>query len=626
MSSSSSFGGLTIGLVFALIAGAGILLPVDGVASDSESYLWTDEMLSWQRTAYHFQPAKNWMNGPLFHKGWYHLFYQYNPYAAIWGNITWGHTVSTDLIHWHHLPIAMTYDQWYDINGVWTGSATTLPNGQIFMIYTGITNNSVEVQNLAYPANLSDPLLIDWVKYSNNPVIVPPPGIGLRDFRDPTTAWLASNGKWQVTIGSKINGNGFSLVYETEDFKSYELLNAPLHSVPGTGMWECVDFYPISKVGENGLDTSANGPQVKHVFKASISQELNDYYAIGFYDAQSGKWSPDDPTVDVGIGLRYDYGTYYASKTFYDHNKSRRVLLSWIEELDSEDDRVKKGWASLQGIPRTILFDMKTGSNILQWPVQEVESLRLESREFDAVQVSPGSVLPLDLGSADQLDINAEFEVDKEAMERLNGTEAAYNCSTSGGAAARGALGPFGLLVLADNNLSEQTPVYFYITKGVDGNLKTFFCTDLLRSSEATDVVKEIYGNTVPVLKGEKLSVRILVKPALPPRRHQLPNPGSPEMKGTAKLRLGLMKALEDLGADDDDAVLVDHSIVESFAQGGRTTITSRVYPTKAISGQAKLFLFNNATHSKVTASLKIWQMDSAYIGPLTTHTPHTFM
>lgn len=56
-----------------------------------------------------------------------------------------------------------------------------------------------------------------------------------------------------------------------------------------------------------------------------------------------------------------------------------------------------------QGIPRTILFDMKTGSNILQWPVQEVESLRLESREFDAVQVSPGSVLPLDLGSADQV-------------------------------------------------------------------------------------------------------------------------------------------------------------------------------------------------------------------------------
>ena len=66
-------------------------------------------------------------------------------------------------------------------------------------------------------------------------------------------------------------------------------------------------------------------------------------------------------------------------------------------------------------------------------------------------------------------------------MERLNGTDAAYNCSTSGGAAARGALGPFGLLVLADNSHSEQTPVYFYIAKGVDGNLKTFFCADLSR-------------------------------------------------------------------------------------------------------------------------------------------------
>lgn len=81
-----------------------------------------------------------------------------------------------------------------------------------------------------------------------------------------------------------------------------------------------------------------------------------------------------------------------------------------------------------------------------------------------------------------QLDIVAEFEVDKKALEetaKANYTE--FSCSTSSGAAQRGALGPFGLLVLADNILSEQTPVYFYIVKGSDGNLKTFFCTDQSR-------------------------------------------------------------------------------------------------------------------------------------------------
>ncbi|KAA8521883.1 hypothetical protein F0562_012803 [Nyssa sinensis] len=500
--------------------------------------------------------------------GWYHFFYQYNPEGAVWGNIVWGHAVSKDLIQWRHLPIAMSADQWYDINGVWTGSATVLPDGQVIMLYTGSTNETVQVQNLAYPADPSDPLLVDWVKYSGNPVLVPPPGIAIHDFRDPTTAWLTSEGKWRITIGSKVNKTGIAIVYDTNDFKSFELLDGTLHDVAGTGMWECVDFYPVSVTEENGLDTSGNGVGVKHVVKVSLDDDKNDYYAIGTYNEELVKWIPDDPTVDVGIGLRYDYGRFYASKTFFDENKKRRVLWGWIPETDSEHADVQKGWASVQAIPRTILFDRKTGSNILQWPVEEVENLRGSSKEFDKVVVEAGSVVPIDVGTSTQLDITAEFEIDKEALKRINGNNVTYSCGGSGGATERGALGPFGLLVLADNSLSEQTPVYFYVAKGFDGNLKTFFCTDLSRSTNATDVFKPVYGSTVPVIEGEKLTLRILV----------------------------------------------DHSIVESFAQGGRTCITSRVYPTKAVYGEARLLLFNNATGTSITASLKIWQMNSAYI------------
>ena len=81
----------------------------------------------------------------MFYKGWYHFFYQYNPNAAVWGDIVWGHAVSRDLIHWVHLPIAMVADQWYDSNGVWTGSATFLPDGSIVMLYTGSTDKAVQV-------------------------------------------------------------------------------------------------------------------------------------------------------------------------------------------------------------------------------------------------------------------------------------------------------------------------------------------------------------------------------------------------------------------------------------------------------------------------------------------------
>ncbi|KAJ8526803.1 hypothetical protein K7X08_029280 [Anisodus acutangulus] len=462
----------------------------------------------------------------------------------------------------------MVADQWYDINGVWTGSATILPDDNLVMLYTGSTNESVQVQNLAYPADPSDPLLRKWVKYEGNPVLIPPPGIAKKDFRDPTTAWTTPEGMWRITIGSKVNKTGISLVYDTIDFKNFELLEGVLHGVPGTGMWECVDFYPVSKIAENGLDTSENGPAVKHVLKSSLDDDRNDYYALGTYDATTGKWVPDNPIIDVGIGLRYDYGNFYASKTFYDQEKKRRVLWAWITESDSEAADICKGWASLQPIPRTIKFDKKTGSNIITWPVAEVENLRLDSKEFDKVEVKPGTVVPLEVGSATQLDIMAEFEVDPKVLERIDGSNSTYDCRSGGGSAERGALGPFGLMVLTDSGLSEQTPIYFYIAKDATGNFNTHFCNDLTRSSEATDVRKLIYGSTVPVLQGEKLTIR----------------------------------------------TLVDHSIVESFAQGGRAAITSRVYPTKAIYEDAKLYLFNNATDISVTATVKIWQMNFANI------------
>ncbi|GMJ06136.1 VACUOLAR INVERTASE, vacuolar invertase 2, fructosidase 4 [Hibiscus trionum] len=534
------------------------------------AFPWNNSMLSWQRTAFHFQPERNWMNGPLFYKGWYHFFYQYNPHAPVWGDIVWGHAVSKDLIHWLHLPLAMVADHTYDKSGVWTGSATFLPDGKIVMLYTGSNADAVQVQNLAYPADHSDPLLINWVKYSGNPVLVPPPGILSKDFRDPTTAWLTSEGKWRFSIGSKINKTGVALVYDTKDFINYEKLDGLLRAVDGTGMWECVDFFPVSKTEENGLDTSVNNPDVKHVMKVSLDDDRHDYYAVGTYNEKNVTFIPDDPEIDVGIGLRYDYGVYYAAKTFYDQNKNRRVLWGWIGESDSEAADLQKGWASVQSIPRTVLLDKKTGTHLLQWPVEEIDSLRLNSYEFNQVTIQAGSVVPLEVGPATQLDIMAEFEIDKEALEKATGSNVTFSCSSSGGAIERGALGPFGLLVLADDSLSERTPVYFYIAKGSDGNLKTFFCNDQSRSSVAPDVKKQIYGSMVPVLKGENLSLR----------------------------------------------VLVDHSIIESFAQGGRTVITSRTYPTKAIYGAAKLFLFNNATEAGVSASLKIWQMNSAFIRP----------
>ncbi|KAL6007909.1 Beta-fructofuranosidase, soluble isoenzyme I [Asimina triloba] len=561
-----------------------------------KAFPWTNDTLQWQRTAFHFQPQKNWLNGPLFYKGWYHIFYQYNPDSAVWGNITWGHAVSSDLIHWRHLPLAIIPDRWYDINGVWTGSATILANGSLIMLYTSATDRFVQVQNLAFPADPSDPLLLNWKKYDGNPILVPPPGIGEKDFRDPTTAWLGPDGKWRMTIGSKLNRTGLSLVYKTSDFISYELIDDLLHAVPDTGMWECVDFYPVSTGGKKGLDNSENGPGVKHVMKASMDDTRIDYYAIGTYDQAKETWTPDNPALDVGIGLRYDYGRYYASKTFYDQNKKRRVLWSWVGEADSEQTDVNKGWASLlpdkmssmlgQGVPREVLFDEKTGTNLLQWPVEELESLRTAGQEFNNIDVRAGAVVPFKIGMANQLDIVAEFEVSQAALDRIAETSSGYSCSASNGAAGRGVLGPFGFLVLADEKLSEQTAIYFYIGKGIDGSLKTFFCQD--ESRHAISLLSDfLVSKTLTNYKAEVENIFFFAV---------------------------MNNELFDLVCVE---AAVDHSIVESFAQGGRTCITSRVYPTEAINEAARVFLFNNATGADVKAtSVKIWQMDSASICP----------
>lgn len=119
------------------------------------------------------------------------------------------------------------------------------------------------------------------------------------------------------------------------------------------------------------------------------------------------------------------------------------------------------------------------------------------------------------------------------------------------------------------------------------------------RSSKATDVDNAIYGSIVPVLDGEKLSLRILVSThsSLTYCNTQISNIYTPVILDT-KMKLFLFQ--------------VDHSIIESFAQGGRSCITSRIYPTTAINQDAQIFLFNNATDTSITASLQIWQMSSA--------------
>src|SRR6516162_11632238 len=106
--------GVELQLSVVLVLLFAVSLPAT-VAQESYNQSW--------RPQYHFTPAKNFMNDPngmVFYKGEYHLFFQYNPQGQVWGHMSWGHAVSTDMVHWKELGVAIPEDANYMI---YSGSA-----------------------------------------------------------------------------------------------------------------------------------------------------------------------------------------------------------------------------------------------------------------------------------------------------------------------------------------------------------------------------------------------------------------------------------------------------------------------------------------------------------------------
>ncbi|KAF5953940.1 hypothetical protein HYC85_006796 [Camellia sinensis] len=137
-------------------------------------------------------------------------------------------------------------------------------------------------------------------------------------------------------------------LYQSRDFMKWTKAQHPLHSSAMTGMWECPDFYLVSLDCENGLETSVMTGNIKHVLKVSLDETRYEYYTIGTYFPKKDSYVPDNTSLDGRAGLRYDYGNFYASKTFFDASRNRRILWGWVNESDASNEDVKKGWAGIQ--------------------------------------------------------------------------------------------------------------------------------------------------------------------------------------------------------------------------------------------------------------------------------------
>lgn len=185
--------------------------------------------------------------------GHYHLFYQYSRNDTKWDDIVWAHAIFPS--------------KPFDREGCWSGSATIIPGEGPVIFYTGLDINKTQVQNIAYPENVSDPYLRGWNKPDFNPVIFPDAGIDASSFRDPTTAWVGQDGAWRIVVGSQRGNRGLAVLYRSKDFRTWVQAKHPLlHSVVDEGMWECPGFFPASM-------KSGGGNGTKHVLKISLTED-----------------------------------------------------------------------------------------------------------------------------------------------------------------------------------------------------------------------------------------------------------------------------------------------------------------------------------------------------------------
>ncbi|KAI3832618.1 hypothetical protein MKW98_002164 [Papaver atlanticum] len=464
------------------------------------------------------------------------------------------------MVNWFRLDVAMSPTETYDINGCWSGSATILPGNKLVMLYTGIDINNGQVQNIAVPKDLSDPLLVEWKKLDQNPVILTPDDITPDKFRDPTTAWLGEDGYWRILIGSEKRNKVAALLFKSNDFMTWTESENAFHSAePDTGMWECLDFFPVSLKGEEALDTSARGDGIKYVFKVSIQDTFTDFYTVGNYFVNNGEYYIPENTVgnpySPVTGLRLDYGKFYASKTFFDEAKNRRILWGWVNEPDSNADAIARGWAGIQSIPRTLWLD-KNERQLLQWPIKELETLRINEVEYTKRLMTQGKHFEVESITAAQADIEVTYRIPNlENAEVFDPSWVdAQKLSGEKGATVKGGIGPFGLLTLASKDLEEYTAVFFRVFRAQDKYVVLMGSGGDRSSLRGEGLNKPSYGAFVDVdLVDGEISLRCLI----------------------------------------------DHSVVESFGAGGKACITTRTYPTFAVGKEAHLYAFNYGSEAK---------------------------
>ena len=335
------------------------------------------------RPRFHFSPAKNWTNDPnglVYFDGEYHLFYQYNPYGNRWGHMSWAHSVSTDLVHWKHLPLAIPEK---DSIMIFSGSAVVDKNnttgfakktGQIPMvaIYTAhIIPDSSDKENYRQEQHIAYSLDKGrtWTKYPGNPIL----DIHQKDFRDPKVFWYDKGKKWVMAV--VLPHEHIVQLYSSKNLKQWEHLSDFGPAGDYTNIWECPDLLQVPIENDPG----------KKKWVLINSQQTTMQYFVGEFDG--AKFINENPADKI---YRPDYGPdYYAAVTYNLPPDQRPVLLGWANNWSYANDIPTFPWKSAMALPRHLSLKKTNGEWILiQKPVDALKKLRANPVELKNIPVS----------------------------------------------------------------------------------------------------------------------------------------------------------------------------------------------------------------------------------------------
>jgi fructan beta-fructosidase len=353
----------------------------------SLSYAFDTQYGEPYRPQYHFTPAKNWMNDPnglVFYKGEYHLFYQYNPFGNSWGHMSWGHAVSTDLVRWKHLPVALAEE-----NGVmiFSGSAVVDRKNSsglcresspgdascLVAIYTGHTETR-QTQHIAYSNDRGR----TWTKFSGNPVI----DLGMKDFRDPKVIWHEPTQRWVMVAA--LPAERKVRLFGSKDLKKWEALSDFGPAGATNGIWECPDMFPLAIEGELGKEAWV---LVVNLNPGGPAGGSGSQYFVGSFDGVKFV-NANPPETKLWI----DHGKdFYAGVTFSDIpiTDGRRVIIGWMSNWQYAGKEPTTPWRTAQTLPRSLgLRRTAGGLRLTQTPVAELESLREEVLSLENVSVA----------------------------------------------------------------------------------------------------------------------------------------------------------------------------------------------------------------------------------------------